>query len=139
MYIVAPLSKVAIFETLLLSDMAVVQKLSANHTWSRFVKLFSHSCLSLGDICHKLKIYCILQLTDFGLSKYSESSLQTFCGTKVYMAPELFESTPRYGPKVDIWAFGTVIFIAIVGYPPFSSDYLDMPLRDQICKGLSIC
>uniref|UniRef100_A0A0M3HGA7 Protein kinase domain-containing protein n=1 Tax=Ascaris lumbricoides TaxID=6252 RepID=A0A0M3HGA7_ASCLU len=78
----------------------------------------------------------LLKLSDFGLSKAGENTLETFCGTQCYMAPELLAAEPRYKCEVDMWALGAVLFTCICGYPPFSNDYSDMPLREQILKGL---
>uniref|UniRef100_A0A914RYJ9 Protein kinase domain-containing protein n=1 Tax=Parascaris equorum TaxID=6256 RepID=A0A914RYJ9_PAREQ len=50
------------------------------------------------------------------------------------MAPELLAAKPRYKCEVDMWALGAVLFTCICGYPPFSNDYSDMPLREQILK-----
>uniref|UniRef100_A0A915APS3 Protein kinase domain-containing protein n=2 Tax=Parascaris univalens TaxID=6257 RepID=A0A915APS3_PARUN len=77
----------------------------------------------------------LLKLSDFGLSKADGNTLETFCGTQCYMAPELLAAKPRYKCEVDMWALGAVLFTCICGYPPFSNDYSDMPLREQILKG----
>ncbi|VDM46327.1 unnamed protein product [Toxocara canis] len=83
----------------------------------------------------KRDIYTVLKLSDFGLSKAGEKTMETFCGTQCYMAPELWVDEPRYRCEVDIWALGAVLFTSISGYPPFANDYKDMPLREQIAKG----
>lgn len=61
----------------------------------------------------------LIKLGDFGLSKASEN-LNTLCGTKKYMAPEIFPDTPlrQYSCAVDIWAFGLVILEYAYGSPP---------------------
>lgn len=59
-------------------------------------------------------IRCCVKLTDFGLSKLTvdASQMSTFCGTTMYIAPELLELTGRaYTKKVDLWSFGVVIFV----------------------------
>ncbi|PAV89884.1 hypothetical protein WR25_25496 [Diploscapter pachys] len=82
--------------------------------------------------------YTVVKLTDFGLAKSRsvKKTMKTHCGTPTYIAPEMIDNdnTP-YTDKVDIWSLGVVLFTAIVGYPPFSSDYGDMELNDQIKKG----
>uniref|UniRef100_A0A0N5AUU2 Protein kinase domain-containing protein n=1 Tax=Syphacia muris TaxID=451379 RepID=A0A0N5AUU2_9BILA len=83
----------------------------------------------------KKDAYTVVKLSDFGLSKARLTKLQTFCGTQCYMAPELFKQEPEYNCLVDVWALGAVLFVCLVGYPPFSPDYPDMPLKEQICKG----
>lgn len=67
-----------------------------------------------------------LKLTDFGISHYSEdpSALcKTLCGTPLYVAPEVVLRQP-YGPEADIWSLGVIVYVMLVGYPPF--DDLDI-------------
>jgi serum/glucocorticoid-regulated kinase 2 len=62
-------------------------------------------------------------LTDFGLSKDQCDKTHlasTFCGTPVYVAPELITKTP-YGFSIDWWALGIVLFELISGRVPFAS------------------
>jgi serine/threonine protein kinase len=42
-------------------------------------------------------------------------------GTPDYIAPEVFMGN-GYGPEVDWWAFGVLMYEMIVGYPPFYSE-----------------
>ena len=63
------------------------------------------------------------KITDFGLAKELESkSSQTRSGSQIgtpsYMAPEqaLCET---YGPSVDIYALGAILYEMLVGRPPF--------------------
>ena len=37
------------------------------------------------------------------------------------MSPEVIRKEP-YGKPVDIWACGVILYILLVGYPPFWSD-----------------
>ena len=65
-----------------------------------------------------------LALTDFGISKQIENDevARSFCGTPVYMAPEIFKANEEgYSYPVDWWALGVLIYEMIVGYPPFYS------------------
>lgn len=51
----------------------------------------------------------------------------------MYLAPETILGDP-IGPAVDIWACGVVMFLLLVGYPPFwQSD--DKKLMSLIVKG----
>ncbi|KAG6003298.1 hypothetical protein E4U21_002186 [Claviceps maximensis] len=85
----------------------------------------------------------VVKLTDFGLSKMIDSAetfLQTFCGTLLYCAPEVYteyaeyddnghrirgkkkmrwKPGQRYGHAVDIWSLGGVLFYALTGSPPY--------------------
>ena len=38
-----------------------------------------------------------------------------------YMAPEVFRGE-EYGPEVDLWALGVIMFILLAGYHPFDPD-----------------
>lgn len=49
-----------------------------------------------------------IKLSDFGLSK-ATSDLQTFCGTHLYAAPEIYGRC-RYTNACDIWSLGVVVF-----------------------------
>ncbi|XP_072312906.1 calcium/calmodulin-dependent protein kinase type II subunit gamma-like [Eucyclogobius newberryi] len=41
-----------------------------------------------------------------------------FAGTPGYLSPEVLRKDP-YGKPVDIWACGVILYILLVGYPPF--------------------
>ena len=63
----------------------------------------------------------VCKLTDFGFSCVLEqnhmSSLKL--GTKLYMAPEIFEDEP-YDKKVDTWALGVLTYIMLTSAYPFT-------------------
>jgi len=61
-----------------------------------------------------------LKICDFGLAKTMSEVLYTECGTKGYMAPELFGNTKGYdGFAVDVWACGVILFTMLTGFPPY--------------------
>jgi calcium/calmodulin-dependent protein kinase I len=85
----------------------------------------------------------VLKITDFGLAKYlglsrhprsslsqypSENkdehnsspmnSMISLVGTLGYMAPEIL-NREQYGPQVDLWSIGVILFVLLCGYPPF--------------------
>ncbi|KAK7070630.1 Checkpoint kinase 2, partial [Halocaridina rubra] len=78
------------------------------------------------------KEYTHVKLTDFGLSKLAAdtSQMTTFCGTPTYISPELLGGG-SYTNKVDMWSLGVVLYVSLVGYPPFTMDD-DGKLRYQI-------
>ncbi len=62
-----------------------------------------------------------LKLTDFGIAHYSEDPeavCRTMCGTPLYIAPEVLFRQP-YGAEADLWSLGVIVYIMLVGYPPF--------------------
>ena len=44
-----------------------------------------------------------------------------FAGTPGYLAPEVVRKE-SYGRPVDLWACGVILYILLVGYPPFWDD-----------------
>lgn len=59
---------------------------------------------------------CLIKLSDFGFSKFlnAESVMMTYCGTPLYIAPEILKNKGRpgsYNKKVDIWSMGVVLYI----------------------------
>ena len=80
----------------------------------------------------------LIKVTDFGLSKLvgEQSLMKTLCGTPNYLAPEIIKTSGmgHYNSKVDIWSLGVILFIMLAGYPPFSNEYEDLPLVEQIKK-----
>lgn len=63
-----------------------------------------------------------LKIADFGFAHTMHSGkLYTECGTRGYMAPEMFGGKGKGydGKKVDIWAAGVVLFIMKTGFPPY--------------------
>ncbi|CAH4028528.1 ovarian-specific serine/threonine-protein kinase Lok-like [Pieris brassicae] len=81
----------------------------------------------------------LVKITDFGLSKYvgEDSFMKTMCGTPIYLAPEVLRANGVgcYGPEVDVWCLGVIFFICLVGYLPFSPEYQELPLSEQILSG----
>ncbi|XP_039956433.1 protein kinase C, eye isozyme-like [Bactrocera tryoni] len=65
-----------------------------------------------------------VKLADFGLSKEGieeRDSTRTFCGTNVYMAPEILNYEP-YNHTVDWWSFGVLIYEMLAGQNPFEGE-----------------
>ncbi|XP_043272653.1 calcium/calmodulin-dependent protein kinase type II alpha chain isoform X2 [Venturia canescens] len=62
-----------------------------------------------------------VKLADFGLAIEMPNDAQAwygFAGTPGYLSPEVLKKEP-YGKPVDIWACGVILYILLVGYPPF--------------------
>lgn len=62
-----------------------------------------------------------IKVIDFGFSigTQKDKTLNTFCGTPSYMAPELVNKKDYHGSHVDIWALGILLYILLVGKFPF--------------------
>ena len=64
------------------------------------------------------------KITDFGLATVlcdQAAEHRRLVGTPGYVAPEVLTSRD-YGPPCDIWGLGVILYILLVGYPPFYSE-----------------
>lgn len=77
-----------------------------------------------------------IKIIDFGLlNLYSPNlRLKTYCGLLYFAAPELLSAKPYVGPEVDIWSFGVVIYVLVVGKVPFD-DPVVPTLHEKIKQG----
>jgi len=64
-----------------------------------------------------------IKVADFGFAKrvHSPLSLITRLGTPTYVAPEILKNHP-HDERVDNWSIGVIIYVILVGYPPFTDQ-----------------
>ncbi|KAF6217395.1 hypothetical protein GE061_001750 [Apolygus lucorum] len=81
--------------------------------------------LKLDNILLDNEGHC--KLADFGMCKegiLDGATTTTFCGTPDYIAPEILQEL-EYGPSVDWWALGVLMYEMMAGQPPFEADNED--------------
>ncbi|PNF18777.1 Calcium-independent protein kinase C [Cryptotermes secundus] len=81
--------------------------------------------LKLDNILLDNEGHC--KLADFGMCKegiVDGATTTTFCGTPDYIAPEILQELD-YGPSVDWWALGVLMYEMMAGQPPFEADNED--------------
>ncbi|KAL1746115.1 kinase-like domain-containing protein [Schizophyllum fasciatum] len=80
----------------------------------------------------------VLKLADFGFARSLPNAMmaQTLCGSPLYMAPEILKYEP-YGPKVDLWSTGAVLYEMAVGKPPFrAQNHIELINKIERSKGI---
>lgn len=77
-----------------------------------------------------------MQIADFGLSNvYDEKGLlSTFCGSPLYASPEIVKGLPYFGPEVDCWSLGVLLYTLVYGAMPFDGSNFKKLVK-QISNG----
>jgi len=76
-----------------------------------------------------------LKLIDFGFAKVWDPStlMMASCGSIAYVSPDVLKGV-GYTNKCDLWSLGVIVFMLLVGYPPFHGSEKDM--RTKIMCGM---
>ena len=69
------------------------------------------------------KIHFEIKIADFGFAhifEHEDEIRNTFCGTPVYMAPQVLNKDQSgHSSKIDVWSVGIIYYELIIGKPPF--------------------
>ncbi|GMJ03227.1 calcium-dependent protein kinase 13 [Hibiscus trionum] len=76
-----------------------------------------------------------LKAIDFGLSIFFKPGerFSEIVGSPYYMAPEVLKR--NYGPEIDIWSAGVILYILLCGVPPFWAES-EQGVAQAILRGL---
>lgn len=68
-----------------------------------------------------------LKLIDFGFAKIWDPStlMMASCGSITYVSPDVLDGK-GYTSKCDLWSLGVVVWMLLVGYPPFHGKEKEM-------------
>ncbi|KAG0422247.1 hypothetical protein HPB47_001907 [Ixodes persulcatus] len=86
------------------------------------VFIAGHNVVKVGDLGFSTQVRC------------RDESLNTFCGSPPYAAPELFKDESYVGPCVDIWALGILLYFIVTSAMPFKAQTV-AALKKLILEG----
>lgn len=94
--------------------------LHAHHIVHRDLKLENFLYQSSEDAAQ-------LQLIDFGFAKIWDPStlMMASCGSVAYVSPDVLVGK-GYTSKCDLWSLGVIVWMLLVGYPPFYGSEASM-------------
>jgi serine/threonine protein kinase len=70
-----------------------------------------------------------VKLADLGIAVQQSTQTEKIydtAGTIAYMAPELFESPPKFGSRSDLYALGMTLACMLLGSDPFPSSFSEL-------------
>ena len=114
-----------------LSQIVKKKRLSEKQTRSYLIQILKgmeyihdqeilHRDIKTGNILFSSDSH--VKICDFGMAKYMSDTDKNTCGTPNYMPPEVLYGEQDHSTKSDIWSLGVMIYIMVVGRPPFEGS-----------------
>eukprot|EP00047_Mylnosiga_fluctuans_P002025 m.222837 g.222837 ORF g.222837 m.222837 type:complete len:788 (-) comp10834_c0_seq1:283-2646(-) len=77
----------------------------------------------------------IIKIADFGFARelYQEDLAATFCGSPLYMAPEVLDGD-SYNAMADLWSVGTIVYQCLTGVAPYRAQSIKA-LKEMMHSG----
>lgn len=78
-----------------------------------------------------------VKIIDFGFSTWINpgQKLKLYCGTPSYMPPEIVTKKEYYGPPVDIWSLGVLLYAMLTGVFPYTG-VIEQDIYKNILRGV---
>ena len=79
--------------------------------------------------------YLDIKIIDFGNAEHFDKKIsnKSLVGSSYYIAPEIFKK--KSGKESDLWSAGVILYMLIVGHPPFCGES-DKKILSSVKKGI---